>query len=113
MLQNDPAFKELVAYYKAQASQAYLNVHERVAALGLAALDEIQERLEEKPEDFSIPMLHKMAVDLMDRTVTKPNEPPKPTAGVNLQVTFVASPASQNDAIAGAKPGIVIEGDPA
>jgi hypothetical protein len=98
-----------LAYYGTQAEAKYLDVHERIATLGMAALDELQERLEEKPEDFSNGALLKIATDLMDRSVTKPNAAP-PTNGVSLSVTFVESPHAQAEAISGAKPGIVIEG---
>jgi hypothetical protein len=109
ILQHDPAFQELLGYYKSQAEAKYLDVHERLATLGMAALDELQERLEEKPEDFSNGALLKLATDMMDRSVTKPNAAP-PTSGVSLSVTFVESPHAQAEAISSTKPGLVIEG---
>jgi len=39
MLERDPAFRELVAYYKEQVSAAYINVHERLAVLGATAME--------------------------------------------------------------------------
>ena len=113
ILQNDPAFKELVEYYKGQAQEAFLNVHERIAALGLASLDELQERLENEPDKFSEPLLLKMATDLLDRTVTKPTATtPPPSGGLNLQVTFVQSPNADSALTpkAGAPQGAVIDG---
>lgn len=112
ILQNDPAFKELVAYYRSQAEQSYLNVHERLAALGLSAVDELQERLEVNPDEFTRRELLDLSIAMMDRSVTKPSSTPGQSAGgqpISLQVTFVESPHKQSEAL-GHTPGLVIEG---
>lgn len=74
ILQRDPAFKDLVSYYAAQAREVYLNVHERLAALGMSTVEELQERLETDPEAFSNRELMELAEMALDRSLTKPKE---------------------------------------
>lgn len=45
ILMDDPAFQELVEHYRAQVEEVYINVHERLASLGLDALQELHDRL--------------------------------------------------------------------
>ena len=45
-LQNDPAFRDLLAYYAGQKEQVYLDVHQRLGSLGMAAVDKLQGRIE-------------------------------------------------------------------
>lgn len=53
ILQNDPAFMELIEYYKANIEAKFAEFHERLAALGQHAVDELQDRLEDGTEKFS------------------------------------------------------------
>lgn len=71
MLERDPAFKELVAYYKEQVSAAYINVHERLAVLGATAMEILQERLtdEEQVKKLSVGALREIMNDALDRSV--------------------------------------------
>lgn len=95
ILQNDPAFQDLLAYYKANTEAKYLDVHERLATLGLATLDELQERLEENPDSFSNKDMLALAEFALDRSITKDQ---RRTAGGSgapaIAVTFVGSPPS-------------------
>lgn len=70
-LQTDPAFGELVEYYKQQKDGAWLEVNERLAALGLSFADELQNRLEESPEVYSVGQLLEGAKAFLDRSITK------------------------------------------
>lgn len=45
-LRNDPAFRDLLAYYAGQKEQVYLDVHQRLGSLGMAAVDKLQGRIE-------------------------------------------------------------------
>ena len=67
ILKADPAFAELLAHYSEQQQQAYVNVHERLAALGINAVEELQERLELNPEEFSKKELMEVASLALDR----------------------------------------------
>ena len=53
ILKHDPAFAELVVYYAEQVEEVFVNVHERLATVGMDALQELQDRLETEGESFS------------------------------------------------------------
>lgn len=71
MLERDPAFRELVAYYKEQVGAAYINVHERLAVLGATAMEILQERLtdDKQVEKMSVGALREIMNDALDRSV--------------------------------------------
>lgn len=71
MLERDPAFRELVAYYKEQVSAAYINVHERLAVLGTTAMEILQERLTDDAQvaKMSVGALREIMNDALDRSV--------------------------------------------
>lgn len=56
-LQGDPAFKELLAYYLAQRAEVQVDALDRAKVLSLNAMDELQKRLEETPEAFTLDKL--------------------------------------------------------
>ena len=45
-LRNDPAFRDLLASSAGQKEQVYLDVHQRLGSLGMAAVDKLQGRIE-------------------------------------------------------------------
>lgn len=93
ILQNDPAFKELISYYKENVEAKYLDVHERLATLGLSSLDELQERLESEPDSFKHRELLELAEFALDRSATK--EQRKGQGGTPppaITISFVGSP---------------------
>ena len=67
-IQNDPAFKNLVAYYKGQVEETFVSVHERLAALSMLSAEELQARLTENPDDFTIRELNELLSLSADRT---------------------------------------------
>ncbi len=71
MLERDPAFQELVAYYKENVAAAYVNVHERLAALGTIAMEELLERLSdaEQVKKMTPGALREIMNDALDRSV--------------------------------------------
>jgi hypothetical protein len=71
MLERDPAFQELVAYYKENVAAVYINVHERLAALGAMAMEIIQERMTdpEKVKTMTTGQLREIMNDALDRSV--------------------------------------------
>jgi len=69
VLKQDPAFQELVIYYEGQVKVQFLDVHARLAALGMATVDELQQRLEDDPSAFKNRELMELAQMLLDRTV--------------------------------------------
>lgn len=52
-LQHDPLFKELLAYYGAQAEQHHVDVMDRLKTLSLTSIEELQSRLEIEPEKWT------------------------------------------------------------
>lgn len=68
ILQNDPSFQDLVASYQSQVQEIYVSVHERLAQLGVDSIEELQSRLDEHPEKFSIADLQEMMKLTMDRS---------------------------------------------
>jgi len=52
-LKSDPAFAELLSYYQTQKEMIFVDVAERMKALGLSSLDELQHRLESSPDEWS------------------------------------------------------------
>lgn len=68
MLQADPAFRELIYFYKNAAHEAFIDVHEMAAEISCAALDELRTRLESEPDSFTNAEIMKAAALLMDRT---------------------------------------------
>jgi hypothetical protein len=84
---QDPAFCELVDYYKAQVNHEYLDMHHRLGILAATATSVLQDRLEERPASFTNNELRQIIGDACDRSVA----PSKgaPGGGVNINVRFV------------------------
>ena len=57
ILLDDPAFKELLNFYRADVNAQYRDLHVRLSGLALDAAEELSARLEEKPEEISITAL--------------------------------------------------------
>jgi hypothetical protein len=90
---SDPGFGELLAYYGKQREQIFVDVSERARVLGINVLEVIQQRLAEKPDNFTIQELR----SLYDTLVNKPagavasRNHGQQAAGVNLNIKFVSS----------------------
>lgn len=104
ILQADPSFQELITYYSDQAAAKYVDVHERMASLSLSAADELQERLEEKPDAFSNKELMDLAKVGLEKQLS-PHGAPSVMAPVGISITF-HTPAAQ-----GASPPPQIDGE--
>jgi hypothetical protein len=100
-LKNDPAFQELVSFYAEELNEVYVDVHQRMAALGTSVLEELQERFESEPEKFSKRELMDLFTTMADRSIATAKGGPSPQAanlsvggaGLALQINFV-SPAT-------------------
>lgn len=82
ILKSDPSFNELVRFYSAKVDEQYLGMHERMAGLGLDAVNELSDRLDEDPEAFSNTQLMEMASRMADRT----GHGPSSSTNVNVKV---------------------------
>jgi hypothetical protein len=67
-IKNEPMFQELVTHYTSMKAEVYLNVHERLASLGLDVVEELQERLATSPQDFGIRDLKEIGELALDRS---------------------------------------------
>ena len=72
ILQADPAFAELVAHYRGLETDLHADMIERMKTLGLDSLEELRERLDDAPEDFSPGMLLEIVKTMADRTGAGP-----------------------------------------
>lgn len=79
----DPAFKELLEFYRSEANIAAASVHDRMAALALDTTQELQRRLDEAPDEIKTGELVKILETTADRTGHGPS--PKITQ-VNVNV---------------------------
>jgi hypothetical protein len=68
VLKSDPAFRELMEFYRHHVDASYFKMHDQLAGLASDALVELRERLEEKPEDVSLGQLIDMVKLGADRT---------------------------------------------
>lgn len=68
VLQADPAFKELLSNYKGLQENIEFDVRERLRLISLDAIDVIQHRLDEKPEELDTKELMTLAELALDRT---------------------------------------------
>lgn len=98
ILKQDPAFRDLITHYEHDAAMAYVNVHERLAALGITCLEELQQRIDEEPEKFNNKELRELAAMLLDRSVAPPKgvaggQGAAPVTAINIQ--FVQPEAKQ------------------
>ena len=93
-LKASPAFEELLAYYSTQREQIFIDVLERMKALGLATLEELQARLADEPEAWTkrelLEMAELMLVKPMTATRALPAQQGAP-AGVSVSVNFVSA----------------------
>lgn len=87
-LQADPTFIELVEHYRVETEAQYVNVHGRLAQIGTDALQELQSRLDEAPETFSIGALQELAKAALDRAGYAPV---KRNENLNLNANMTAT----------------------
>lgn len=67
ILQNDPAFKELLTHYEGQEIARAENVKDRMVMLGLDAAAELHDRILEDPEKVSTKDLVSVVTSALDR----------------------------------------------
>ena len=103
-LKNDPAFAELLTHYQTNKELVFVDVAERMKRLGLATLEELQERLEHEPDGFT----HAQLMELAELTLLKGRSAPGaasgPTSGsggIALQISFNNGPGPSGPTIEG------------
>lgn len=98
ILQADPAFQELVEYYRTEVGDVFIDAQKRLADLGVDAISELQERLEDEPGSFANKDLMALVTLTMDRSVAPPKSKPEgqgsgPAALPPIQINFISPPA--------------------
>lgn len=81
ILQSDPAFKELMEFYREDVTAQYRDLHQRLSGLAMDAAEELAERLETAPEDISVGQLMEVVKMGADRTGFGPQ-----SSSVNMNV---------------------------
>ena len=81
VLQADPTFRELLEFYRSSTDDIYASLHDRMATLSLDAIEELRERLDTSPEEFTPGGLLEMVKTFADRTGHAPT-----TKNLNVNV---------------------------
>lgn len=88
-LQNDPAFIELCAVYAAQVKEIFRSTQEKIADLKTTVVEELQERLDEKPEQFT----NKALTELLDTLHSRAEATEKlASSGLSVSIQFIRPP---------------------
>lgn len=105
ILKADPTFQELLEFYRSKGGESVADFRERMAVVGLTALAEIRDRLEEKPEEFNNTQLRELVRDLADRTGHAPEKAASQnvTINVGLSERMAAARERTAQALASAK----------
>jgi hypothetical protein len=81
ILLDDPAFRELLSFYREDVTAQYRDLHQRLSGLALDAAEEIASRLEDEPEKIAIGQLLEITKMGADRTGHGPQ-----TSSMNMNV---------------------------
>lgn len=111
MLQEDPAFQELVEFFRGGLDEEFKAAERALATLGMSAVEELQDRIDdpERREFLPTKELRQIAEMALERSVApkKNNEPGGAAANtapsVNLNLNFSEPPKVRKD--------IVVEGE--
>lgn len=72
ILKSDPAFSELIEFYRADVDKEYLDQHGMLASISKTAMLNLQDRLEDEPEKLSVGQLIELTKLGADRTGAGP-----------------------------------------
>jgi hypothetical protein len=84
VLKSDPQFAELCEFYRGTSTDIVADFRMRMATMGMDALAEMQERMEENPESFSPALLREIVKDMADRTGHAPQRGPTSNVTINM-----------------------------
>lgn len=91
VLMSDPAFVELVSFYGAQVDEAFVKTADKLAGFSNDVLDELQDRLETSPDDFSTNELTKLLTVALDRTGLGPSTKTEKNVTINIGSSIEAA----------------------
>lgn len=109
ILKADPQFQELLEFYREGSERVVTDMRERMAGMAGAALQELSDRLDETPEEFTPNLLKEIVKDLADRTGHAPQRGPAPTVQVNVNLTDRMARARErvNERLAAPAPKVI------
>lgn len=84
ILKNDPAFRELLEFYRENVNAEYLSLHDQLAGIATDAAILLREKLEEEPEKLSVGQLLEITKMGADRTGHGPAQKTEVNVNVNL-----------------------------
>jgi len=84
ILKADPQFSSLLEFYREQTIESQADFRARMVNVGLEALQELSERLEDDPESFSPGLLKDIVRDMADRTGHAPQRGPTNITQINV-----------------------------
>lgn len=84
VLKGDPAFQELLAFYRGKVDEQFMSTMDQIAGLSQDVIREIRDRLEDKPEDFSVKELRELLVSTADRSGFGPTHKQVSEININL-----------------------------
>lgn len=84
VLLGDPAFQELIAFYQGQVDDAFIKTADKLAGFSNDVLDELQDRLESSPEEFSTTELTRLLTVALDRTGLGPTTKSEQKVTLNI-----------------------------
>ena len=83
ILKADPQFQELLAFYRSTTVEGVTDFRQRMLNLGMGALQELEDRLDDNPDSFSPALLKDIVKDMADRTGHAPNKGPSVEVHLN------------------------------
>ena len=83
---QDPTFQNLIASYRQDIEGEYVNVHQKLATLTVTAMDELQERIENNPEEVKTTVL----TDIMTKGLDRIGHGPTSKTDVNVNVNLAS-----------------------
>lgn len=111
ILQNDPAFRELINFYRTDEDRELRSNFERLTGLAATAADELQDRLETEPEKISSGQLIEIVKVAADRSG---NGPVTGNVNVDVRVDLASKlKAAREQARRASREVLTIEGTPA
>lgn len=105
ILKNDPAFRELLAFYGEEKVRAFRDTQAKLAGIASDALDELQTRLEDAPDKIPLDKLMQLVTLGADRSGNGPSS----TQNVNMNSGVADRLASARERLAARRGTNVIE----
>ena len=84
VLKGDPAFKELLEFYRDRADESFRMTLDQLGGLSADVVIELRERLEDNPEEFTNEELRRLLETTADRSGNGPTRKEEHTVNVNL-----------------------------